>query len=396
MAETRSFLCPACGQDLQIDPRIVQGVIACPTCGRHVEIPRRTGVEVSQAPAEAIEARPAVKAMSPPANLAVDPDDELLLPDIQLKSGPPVDAMALMALLLPLVVQCVLFLGNFESAAVNQGLSWGTILFTAVLLSWDAYYLGTIDVQGQQRGGPVPLFFGLLIFWLIFYPLVYFRRRHFGRPNLGPIALVVAVIFVAAPFVRPYLDSTPPWEDGPPSCTSREVKSLVDDLIRKSQLGADVRTIGHYREVKHDPVAKTRRGRCLVQTDMHRITVAFEVSWVDQNRRTYQVRLLDAQDDPRGYLGIIMERAAQQQNDGDGVFVRDVLPGEAADRAGIQPGDMLVRVNQQAFGRNEAIQKCQQLVMDTDPGGEITVDLLRDGQRRQVRVVVGARPLHLP
>jgi hypothetical protein len=37
----------------------------------------------------------------------------------------------------------------------------------------------------------------MLFLWIVCYPVIYFRRRHFGRPNLGPLAFLVAVFFVA-------------------------------------------------------------------------------------------------------------------------------------------------------------------------------------------------------
>ncbi|MSQ97412.1 MAG: PDZ domain-containing protein [Gemmataceae bacterium] len=414
MSATRSFPCPNCGCDLQIDARLVQGVLECASCGSHVSIsPRDTSLEYEgekDYPAESVQAG---QAISPnPASWRREPiaDAEPGFPDIKLKTGGPTEALAVAALLVPLVALCVLFLGTVDSVSGRVLLSWGAVFVSVLLLTIDAYCLGTIDQHGQQRASVGTLFVGMVLLWLVFYPLAFFRRRHFGRTNLGPLALLVVVIFVASPFAGKILDrpklgvapfGKPALEDEPPACDGADLKFLLEDMIKKGPLGPNVRSIGGYREVKHDRAAKLRRGRCVVQTDQHRITVTFEVSWIDVDRREFQVRTLDVQDDLRGYLGINLGKLPEPQprdvNAGEvGVVVNDVVLGFAAADAGIQPGDIIVRVNKQSFRRPDPVQHLQQIVVDLEPGTEITVEVLRDGDRRQVQVTVGTRPQHLP
>ena len=40
--------------------------------------------------------------------------------------------------------------------------------------------------------------------------------------------------------------------------------------------------------------------------------------------------------------------------------------------------------------------QASQVVIDLEPGSEVTLELLRDEERRQVRVTIGKRPSHLP
>ncbi len=410
MPDARSFPCPTCKHELQVDPRMVEGVLACPSCGSHVAVPRRDlpseGDASKNPPSDAVqEGTTKVGTMASwRTEAGAEPDS--FLPDIKIKAAAPSEMLAVAALVLPLVVQCVLFLGVVESETIGKVLSWGTVFVTALLLAIDAYHLGPIDVQGRERGGTIPLFFGMLLLWLVFYPLAYFRRRHFGRPNIGPLAIVVALIFVASPFAKEMfpigrlgegLFHQPAKDDEPPACDSPDVKVLLNDLIRKGPLKDGVRSIGGHREVKHDRVAKTRRGRCLVQVDQHRVTVTYEVSWIDVKRRAFQVRTVEPEDDPRGYFGIQMERqpADLAANEG-GVLVKEAIAGLPAADAGIQAGDIIVKVNNQGFRRQDAMLHMQQVVIDLEPGVEVPVEVLRDGQRRQIRVTVGARPLHLP
>ncbi len=414
MSETYSFPCPICGQELQVDARIVQGQIACSTCHGHVSIPARADAQIGEAtqkqPAEAIQQREAIGGNLVPRQVGSSQDAEPIAPDIKIKAGTHYESLAVMALLVPLIVQWLLFLGNLDSATANLSLSLGGLFVTAILLTIDAYCLGPVDLQGKHRGGTLALFLGLVLLWVVFYPLAFFRRRHFGRPNLGPLAILVAALFVVAPFAKEVIHASPlgrgrvdklPPDDSPPACTAPDVRFVVEDLIRKSPLGPSVKTIGGFREVKHDRVAQIRKGRCVVDTGKEAITVTYEVSWIDRNKGTFRVRTLAAGDDPRGYLGIAMDRphgppARALKIGEEGVLVRAVIPNEAADKAGIMPGDIIVRINKEGVGQENPLRKLQQVVIDLEPGSEVTVELLRDEERRQVRVTIGNRPPHLP
>jgi DNA-directed RNA polymerase subunit RPC12/RpoP len=414
MSETYSFRCPVCGQELQVDGRIVQGQIACSTCRSHVPIPPREQAQQGEATAkqsaEAIKQREAIGPKLVSWQRGSGHDAEAATPDIKIKAGTHFESLAVTALLLPVIVQCVLLLGNLDSITANLALGCCGLFITAILLTIDAYCLGAVDLQGRHRGGIVGLFLGLVLLWVVFYPLAFFRRRHFGRPNLGPLAILVAAIFVVAPFAKEVIHAPPlgrgrvdklPLEEGPPACTAPDVRFLVEDLIRKSPLGPSVKSISGFREVKHDRVAQIRKGRCVVDTGKEAITVTYEVSWIDRNKGTFSVRTLAAGEDPRGYLGIAMEKLrgppARALKIGEGgVFVRAVVPDEAAEKAGIMPGDIIVRINKEAFGQENPMRKLQQVVIDLEPGSEVTLELLRDEERRQVRVTVGNRPPHLP
>ncbi len=97
----------------------------------------------------------------------------------------------------------------------------------------------------------------------------------------------------------------------------------------------------------------------------------------------------------RGYLGIQIQPVSDdvasslglRRNRGE--IVQMVQPGEAAARAGIEPGDIVLSVN----GRDVTPdQTLSYLVANIEPGTTIPVDIIRDGDRRRINVTVGKRP----
>jgi hypothetical protein len=193
-----------------------------------------------------------------------------------------------LALLLPLLAYCLVFLGNIDSFETQACLSFGTVFVTALLLAIDAASLGTTDLEGQDRAGPGAIFSGVLLLWVVCFPLAFFRRRHFGRPNLGLLALLVAAVFVGAPFLTGGVGRGGEL----PSCTQSEVISLVNEMIQKSPMGPSVSSIHGHLEVNYDKAAKVRTGQCMVETPTGALTVTYRVSWVDARKRYFQVEIL--------------------------------------------------------------------------------------------------------
>lgn len=104
---------------------------------------------------------------------------------------------------------------------------------------------------------------------------------------------------------------------------------------------------------------------------------------------------------PRGYLGIAMEElpgpdAKALKLDDGAILVKDVVANEAAANAGIKVGDIILKVNKEPLSRLQPIRHFRQLVVDLDPGAEVTLEILRDEERRTLTVTVGKRPAHLP
>jgi len=97
----------------------------------------------------------------------------------------------------------------------------------------------------------------------------------------------------------------------------------------------------------------------------------------------------------RGYLGISLQPLDENiaptlgLPKDSGEIVRWVQPGEAAARAGLQAGDVVVRVNGQPVTPD---QTASYLIANTSVGSRIPIDLIRDGRAMRVTATVGQRP----
>jgi serine protease Do len=97
----------------------------------------------------------------------------------------------------------------------------------------------------------------------------------------------------------------------------------------------------------------------------------------------------------RGYLGVRIQSLSDDlaaslglpKNRGE--FIQAVEPGQAAARAGIQPGDVIVKVDGKDVTPEQTLSF---IVANTAPGKKIPVELVRDGRRMTVTATVGSRP----
>ena len=106
-------------------------------------------------------------------------------------------------------------------------------------------------------------------------------------------------------------------------------------------------------------------------------------------------QLIEGRAITRGYLGI--ERVPVNEDlaaslgipNGRGEFIQRVVPGQAAERAGIRPGDVVVRVAGQDVSPDNTLSY---VVANIRPGTRIPIELIRDGRRMTVTATVGTRP----
>lgn len=87
----------------------------------------------------------------------------------------------------------------------------------------------------------------------------------------------------------------------------------------------------------------------------------------------------------RGYLGIMMEELTPERRrelglaPGTGVVIERVVEGGPAARAGIEPGDVILRIDGRVV--EGGLNRLRNLIALTPPGAEVSIELLRDGSR---------------
>ena len=97
----------------------------------------------------------------------------------------------------------------------------------------------------------------------------------------------------------------------------------------------------------------------------------------------------------RGYLGIRIQAVNEDLAASLGIahnrgeFVQAVEPGGAADKAGLQSGDVVMKVNGQNVTPDQTLSY---IVANVAPGTRIPIELIRDGKPRTVTATVGKRP----
>jgi len=96
----------------------------------------------------------------------------------------------------------------------------------------------------------------------------------------------------------------------------------------------------------------------------------------------------------RGWLGVgIQEVTAELAakfgiKETDGVLVNDVFENEPAARAGLKPGDIIAKVDGR---RVETPTGLSRAVAGLAPGSKVEVEIIRNGERRQILVDLGER-----
>jgi len=96
----------------------------------------------------------------------------------------------------------------------------------------------------------------------------------------------------------------------------------------------------------------------------------------------------------RGYLGVMVQEVDQRRQEAfglpsrDGAFVEQVLPGHAADKGGLKPGDVITTVDgKKVVTTRDLIDEVSSLA----PGTEVELEVLRGGKRRELTVKLEQR-----
>lgn len=97
----------------------------------------------------------------------------------------------------------------------------------------------------------------------------------------------------------------------------------------------------------------------------------------------------------RGYIGVGIQPLTPDIADawgvdkGFGEIIRDVRPGEAADKAGIKRGDVVVKIGGKDVTPDQTLSN---LTSSLTPGSRVPFEVIRDGKRLTLNVTLGERP----
>lgn len=106
-------------------------------------------------------------------------------------------------------------------------------------------------------------------------------------------------------------------------------------------------------------------------------------------------KLIAGEEILRGYLGVRIQPMNEDLADALGLaanrgeFVQSVQPGEPADAAGLQAGDVVLTVDGKEVTPDQTLSW---IVANIEPGRRINLEIVRDGRRRTLPVTVGRRP----
>jgi hypothetical protein len=76
-----------------------------------------------------------------------------------------------------------------------------------------------------------------------------------------------------------------------PSCTSREVVQVLEQVIGGTPVGAKARSIDGHREVSYDLAPDRRQCQCVVHTDSADLAANYLVQWRDREKAQFEVRI---------------------------------------------------------------------------------------------------------
>ena len=106
-------------------------------------------------------------------------------------------------------------------------------------------------------------------------------------------------------------------------------------------------------------------------------------------------KLRDGVEIERGYLGVQIQPVTDDLAASLGIaqkrgeFIQSVQPGEAAEKAGIEAGDIVTKINGKDVTPEQTLSF---LIANIRPGTTIPVELIRNGETRRVNLTVGRRP----
>jgi len=96
----------------------------------------------------------------------------------------------------------------------------------------------------------------------------------------------------------------------------------------------------------------------------------------------------------RGWLGVGIQNLTKEMADyydldnQEGVLVSQIYEGDPADKAGMKPQDIIIAVNGNKISDTRQLSR---IIAETSVGKEILVDVLRNGRKKSLKVIIARR-----
>lgn len=148
-----------------------------------------------------------------------------------------------------------------------------------------------------------------------------------------------------------------------------EVRKAVDEML-KAEEEKLVRSIDQFLKEEFGKLAERRKSG------------AAQPPPAEAKGRAYLgIRPIELSEDERQELGI--------KDDEGGVRVDDVRPGSPAASAGLEAGDVIVRIDGRSF---EGPQALVEAIEQKSPGQKVVLTVIRNGERKELEVNLSAYP----
>lgn len=106
-------------------------------------------------------------------------------------------------------------------------------------------------------------------------------------------------------------------------------------------------------------------------------------------------KLIDGEEIERGYLGVRIQPVTEDFADALGIpehrgeFIQSVQEGEAADKGGMEAGDVVLKIAGKEITPEQTLSF---IVANIEPGTVVPVEFIRDSERKAINLTVGKRP----
>ena len=79
-----------------------------------------------------------------------------------------------------------------------------------------------------------------------------------------------------------------------------------------------------------------------------------------------------------------------------GVRIETVMPAQPAQHAGLKPGDIIIGFENELLDPESPRRQLIQWILEQPPEQQVTLEILRGEERRQITLQIGKRPPDLP